>query len=279
MWEQIQANRRKSIALVLVTATVPSYLKPGQSFQVHVASIGDAKDLTGGELLECALRGPITPVGDGDSEEVQYTDYAVAQGKVVVPTNSKVKTSGVSSAILEREFGIPFHTNYEYITLLLNQPDFNTASRVAYVINNCGLFGDLKIPLAQAVDAGSIHVRIPAVYLKSDRVVDFTSIILGQIPLGPGDVDRQAKVVIDRQTKTIVVNGEVKVRAFSAVVDGMVIRIPPAGPNAPDPTETQLPLMDVIAEFRKQNLTPDDLIVILKSMANAGVLEGALVEE
>jgi len=264
----------KNLALVLVTATVPSFIKPGQSFEVHVASIGDAKDLTGGELLECALRGPITPVDDGTGEEVEYTDYAVAQGKVQVPADSKVKTTGTCTAILEREFGIPFHTNYEYITLLLNQPDFNTASRVAYAINTCGLFGRSRTDLAQAVDAATIQVRIPPAYLKGDRIVDFVSIVLGQIPLSPADIDREATVVIDKRTGAVVVNGEVRVRPFSALVDGMLIQIPPPSQNIPGP----LRLMDVIAEFKKQKLTTDDLLTVLHSMVQAGVLEGKVIE-
>jgi flagellar P-ring protein precursor FlgI len=275
----VQQLATKNLALVLVTATVPSYTKPGQPFPVNVASMGDAKDLSGGELLECPLCGPITPRKGGDSDEVDAPIFAVAQGKVSVPPTAKVKTTGTSSAILEREFGIPFHTNYEYITLLLNQPDFHTASRVAYVINNSGLFGDRKVPLAQAADAGSVHVRIPPTYLRGDRVVDFTSIILSQIPLAPGDIDRKAKVVISKRTGAIVVNGEVKVRAFSAVVDGLVIRIPPAGSTAQDVAQAHLPLIEVIAEFRKQNLTPMDIVTVLQGMAQAGVLEGTLIEE
>ncbi len=269
----------KNNALVLVTATVPSYTKPGRAFPVHVASIGDAKDLSGGQLLECALCGPITPRSGGDTDETETVHYAVAQGKVSVAANTKVRTSGMSSAILEREFGIPFHTNYEFITLLLNQPDFHTASRIAYVINTSGLFGRRRVPLAQAADAGSVHVRIPPAYLRGNRVVDFTSIVLSQIPLAPGDIDRKATVVINKRTGTIVVNGEVRVRAFSAVVDGLVIRIPPAGATEQDLAMAHLPLIDVIAEFRKQNLTPGDIVTVLEGMSQAGVLEGTLMEE
>jgi flagellar P-ring protein FlgI len=268
----------KNLALVLVTATVPSSTKPGQSFPVSVASIGDAKDLGGGELLECALRGPITPLNGGESDEVAYTDYAVAQGKISVPLNAKVKTAGATTAILERDFGIPFHSNFEHITLFLNQSDFNTASSVAAAINRFSLFRDTKVPLAQAVDAASIQVRIPANYLKGERVVDFASIVLG-IPLEQGDVDRQARVVINKRTGTVVVNGEVKVRSFSAVIDGLVVRIPPAGVPGDDPAAAHPRLIDILAELRKQNLATTDIVTVLRGMEQAGVLEGAVVEE
>ena len=271
----------KNLALVLVTATVPSYTKSGQGFEVRVASIGDAKDLSGGVLLECALRGPITPVEGSDTDEVVYTDYGVAQGKITVDPNTKEKTTASSQAILEFDFNIPFHTNFEYVTLILNQADFNTASRVAFAINKSGVLGTFRSSIAQAMDATTIRVRIPATFLRGDRVVDFVSRVLGQIPLAPGDVDRKAKVVINRRTGTIVVNGEVKVRPFSAIVDGLEIRIPVLGPNAtPAGVLTAHPrLMDVLAQFQKQKLAQEDLITVLRGMAQAGVLEGALVEE
>lgn len=267
----------RNMALVMVTATVPTYVKPGQSFPISVSSFADAKDLTGGELLECALRGPITPVGDAESDNVTFTDYAVAQGKVVVDPKAKVKTTGVATAILEREFGVPFHSNYEYITLLLNQPDFNTASRVSFAINNSGLLGESKAPLAQAIDAGSIHVRIPAAFLRGERVVDFVSLVLGQVPISASDVDREAKVVIDRRTGTIVINGEVKVRPFTAVIDSRSITIPPRPkPGDPPPPQGPVALMDVVAEFSKANLPSTDIITILQSMDSARVLDGKL---
>ena len=280
----------RNLALVLVTATVPTYLKPGQSFACTVSSIGDAKDLTGGQLLECALRGPITPVGNGGSEEVFYQDFAIAQGEVLVRPDSRVKTTGAVNAILEQDFGIPFHTDFEYITLLLNQPDFNTASQVAQAINQSRLMGDLRVALAQAVDSGSVQVRIPPHYLRGERIVDFVSIVLGQVQLRVQDIDREAKVIVNRRTKTIVINGEVKVRPFSALVDGLFVRIPPApAPGGAEDAEgvprpaaagpESFRLIDVISEFQRQNLSHADLTSILRGMEQAGVLEGRLVEE
>ncbi len=271
----------RNMALVMVTASVPTYVKPGQSFPISVSSLADAKDLTGGELLECALRGPITPVGDAESDNVTYTDYAVAQGRVVVDAKSKTKTTGVATAILEREFGVPFHSNFEYVTLLLNQPDFNTASRLAFAINNSDLLGESKAPLAQAVDAGSVHVRIPAAFLRGERVVDFVSLILGQVPITPNDLDREAKVIVDRKTGTVVIGGEVKVRPFTAVIDNRSITIPPRSKTAkpgdvPPSARGAVPLMDVVAEFAAANIPSADIITILQSMDNARVLDGRL---
>jgi len=61
-----------NVAAVMVTANLPPFAKPGQSIDVVVASIGNAKSLRGGALLMTPLRG-----ADGQV-------YAVAQGNVVI---------------------------------------------------------------------------------------------------------------------------------------------------------------------------------------------------
>ncbi len=269
----------QNVALVLVTANVPSYVKPGQSFPVHVASIGNAKDLTGGFLLECALRGPITPAPANSGEEVSFTDYAIAQGQVIVQPEAMVKTTGRCTAILERDFGISFHTNYEYITLLLNQPDFNTANNIAKSINYAaqfeGILGSVS-NIAHAVDAGSVHVRIPARVLKEKRLVDFVSIILSQVQL----VDREPRVLVNAKENTILTNGKVLVRPFIGVVDGARFQIPPPfQPGRKAPAVQEFRLLDVIADLQDKRVPPQTIIKCIIAMNRAGVLEGKLIEE
>ena len=62
----------KNVAAVTVHAELPPFAKPGQSIDVTVSSIGNAKSLRGGSLLMAPLRGP-----DGKV-------YALAQGELVV---------------------------------------------------------------------------------------------------------------------------------------------------------------------------------------------------
>ena len=56
----------------MVTADLPPFAKPGQTIDVTVSSIGNAKSLRGGQLLMTPLRG-----ADGEV-------YAMAQGSLVV---------------------------------------------------------------------------------------------------------------------------------------------------------------------------------------------------
>ena len=50
--------KAKNVAAVMVTATLPPYVKKGNRVDVTVSSLGDAKGLDGGTLLLTPLRGP-----------------------------------------------------------------------------------------------------------------------------------------------------------------------------------------------------------------------------
>ncbi len=62
----------KNVAAVMVTASLPPFARPGQTIDVTVSSLGNAKSLRGGTLLATPLKGL-----DGQI-------YAIGQGNVVV---------------------------------------------------------------------------------------------------------------------------------------------------------------------------------------------------
>src|SRR3954464_10510221 len=62
----------KNVAVVIVTADIPAFVKPGTRIDVQVASMGDAKSLQGGVLLQTPLIGADNKV------------YAVAQGPLSI---------------------------------------------------------------------------------------------------------------------------------------------------------------------------------------------------
>ncbi|HEY0913905.1 MAG TPA: flagellar basal body P-ring protein FlgI, partial [Solimonas sp.] len=62
----------KNVAAVMVTTTLPAFARPGQTLDVVVSSMGNAKSLRGGTLL-------MTPLKGADSQV-----YAIAQGNILV---------------------------------------------------------------------------------------------------------------------------------------------------------------------------------------------------
>ena len=62
----------KNVAAVVVTASLPAFAQPGQTIDITVSSMGNAKSLRGGTLL-------MTPLKGADNQI-----YAMAQGSVLV---------------------------------------------------------------------------------------------------------------------------------------------------------------------------------------------------
>jgi flagellar P-ring protein precursor FlgI len=126
--------RTANVAAVMVTATLRPFARQGGRLDVAVSALGDCKSLQGGMLL-------VTPLLGADGEV-----YAVAQGSVAsggfaakgqggsvtkgVPTSGRVS----AGAIVEREVGFEL-TRLPTINLMLRNPDFTTARRVAQAVN------------------------------------------------------------------------------------------------------------------------------------------------
>ena len=119
----------KNVAAVSVQADLPPFAKPGQTIDVTVSSIGNAKSLRGGSLLMVPLKG-----ADG-------AVYAIAQGNVVVgglgaeAGGSKIIVNVPSAgrvpngATVERQVSDSFGKEGP-IVLNLRQADFTTAEPI-----------------------------------------------------------------------------------------------------------------------------------------------------
>lgn len=196
-----------NVASVIVTATLPPFVKPGQKIDVHVATAGLASSLMGGSLIMTELRG-----SDGEI-------YALAQGQLTV-SGVDVNTAGSSikigvptsgripgGAIVEREVETPFQTS-DYLVFNTQQTDFTTVSAITDAINEN--FGP---GTAMALDGRSVAVVAPD---NMSARVSFLSMI-ENLDVVPGEP--RAKVVVNSRTGTVVISRGVRVTA-AAVTQG-----------------------------------------------------------
>ena len=119
-----QDIRSRNCAVVMVSAELPGFARAGDTIDATVSSIGDARDLDGGVLLQANLQAANGQV------------YAVAQGKVITTTDTAgVRTVGAipQGAIVEREV-ISQYVSQNSVSLVLRNPDFVTAAAVQAAI-------------------------------------------------------------------------------------------------------------------------------------------------
>ena len=123
----------KNVAAVMVTAELPAFAQPGQTIDVNVSSLGNAKSLRGGTLIATPLKG-----ADGQI-------YALAQGNLIVggagasAGGSKVQINHLSAgrvpegATVERSVPTPLAQG-DSLQLDLNTNDFTLSGGVKTVI-------------------------------------------------------------------------------------------------------------------------------------------------
>jgi flagellar P-ring protein FlgI len=192
--------KAKNVAAVMLTAEISAFLKSGSRIDVNVASMGDAKSLQGGVLLQTPLLGAdgrVYAVAQGPIAIGGFLGGGGGAGGATVQKNHPTVGSISSGAIVEREIPAVFVRD-NIARLLLHNPDFTSAARMADAIN-------AKWPSsASPVDAATIAVTLPANYRGRD--VAFLS-DLGQIEASP---DTLARIVINERTGTIVATSSVR---------------------------------------------------------------------
>ncbi len=171
----------RNVAAVMVTANLSPFARAGDTLDVTVTSIGDARSLVGGALILAPLK------YDLNGNVVQKNHPTVAS----IPGGASVEVG-----IVNRDIKSATNT----VTFVLADPDYTTATRVAAAIN-AGLGG----PLAVAQDASGIEIRVPEG--SRERVADF----IARIENVMVEPDRRARVVINERTGTIVSGGDVRI--------------------------------------------------------------------
>lgn len=282
----------KNVAAVMIQAELPPFAKPGQTLDITVSSVSNAKSLRGGTLLVSPLKGL-----DGNV-------YAVAQGSLVVggfgaqgADGSRIQVNVLSvgripgGAMVERMVETSFAEGQPVI-FNLHRADFTTANRVAKSIN------DLLGPdTARPLDAVSIMVDGP---VNPAHRVDFIS-LLENLQVTPGD--EAARVVINSRTGTIVVGQNVRVSPVAvthgsltvSVAESLTVSQPNAFgegntvvvPNSRvEVTEETNPMFkfapgatleDIVRSVNTVGASPGDLMAILEALKQSGALKAELV--
>lgn len=286
------ASRSRNVASVLVTATLPPFARRGTRIDVNVSSLGDATSLAGGTLV-------LTPLKGADGKV-----YAVAQGSLVLSGfaaqgQAATVTEGVPTAaripggaIVERELTGDFH-NKKLLVLALENPDFDTAERIAAAINAWSRkrFGKA---IAAARDLRTVYVRRPPRVRVSRLLAE-----IGALKVMP---DSPARVVIDERTGTVVIGHAVRISTVAVTHGNLTVRItemPEA--SQPEPLSggvtTVLPrtyinteekkanvailqgasLEQLVAGLNRMGVKPKGIIAILQAIKSAGALQAELV--
>lgn len=281
----------KNVAAVVVTADISAFKKNGSRLDVTISSIGDAKTLQGGILLQTPLVGP-----DGEI-------YALAQGAISlggisagnegasVQKNHPTVAQIIGGAIVEREVPTEIMRN-NTIELLLREPDFTSSARLATAINK------VFTNSSESIDSTTVRVQIPEGLQNS--LVDFVA----RVEAVELDPDMPARIVINERTGTIVATSRIRISSCAVSHGNITISIANTlDVSQPQPlsqtgttvvtprTDTkveeqkaafvpipELPTVEkVAANLNSLGVTPRDMMAIFQAMKQAGALHAELL--
>ena len=282
----------KNVAAVAVHAVMPAFVKPGQTIDITVNSIANAKSLRGGSLLVTPLRGL-----DGQI-------YAIAQGNLVVSgfgvegtDGSKLTVNVPSSgnipngATVERSVNTQISQG-DFVILNLNDADFTTATRVVASVNK-GV-GD---GTASIIDGGSVRIQAP---LDITQRVAFLSTV-ENLQVEPASA--AAKVIINSRTGTVVISSHVVVtpaavshgslsvsikeeqsvsqpapfsKGQTTVVNNSIINVD-QGSGRMFLFHPGVELDQIVRAINEVGAAPGDLVAILEALKEAGALQAELI--
>jgi flagellar P-ring protein precursor FlgI len=279
-----------------VQARLGPFLREGQKIDVTVISAQDAKSLFGGQLLETPLEGadgrvyataagPVTVGGfraEGDAAKIQQNHVTVGR----IPGGGNV----------ERELRWDIVSPHHEVGLLLREPDYVNATRIAAAVN--AVFPGT----ASAVDAGRVRVRLPEECRAKEKQVPFLAALV-EIAVDPAV---PARVVLNERTGTIIAGGDIAIGPVSISHGNLIIAIaetPEVSQPAPfsrggttkvvprtkvEAGETGSPVVripkgtqvaDMAAALNAVGISPRDMVIIFQMLKRAGALHAELVVE
>lgn len=279
--EEIAASNS---ALVVLTAELPPFSRPGKRIDVTVSAPGAAASLKGGTLIT-------TPLWAGSPRDV----YARAQGPVVcaggdpAPVVGKVVRGGIVERSLPPCMLEVFERNLACgrVTLDLARPSARLAATVAEAVGAAfggprlgGRGPEERMVSARAVSPGEVDVVLSEA-ARSDPVG-----ILAEILDVPVEVRLPARIVINSRTGAVAASGDIEVAPASVSVGTIFITIDEragapgeaGAANAVSLTKGAK-LQTLIRKLSGIQVAPSDLAEILTALVAAGALQAELVVE
>jgi flagellar P-ring protein precursor FlgI len=283
--------KTKNAAAVIVTAKLPPFAKPGMTFDVEVASLGDAKSLANGVLIRTPLFGP-------DGKIYAFAQGPVSTGGGYTQSNigGKVKknfsTTGmvVNGGIVER--ALPFSLDEQkQVTLTLKHPSFSLASEIATAINK-----HFEMEIARAIDPSTVIVRYP--WGVKDKVRFISELLDIEINTAP-----EPTIVIYERTGTVIMSGDVKIdppvfvaheNIYVSITKTPIVSQPPpfssGNTTVVQTAKTTVKeeygrifaiespsLRDLVEALNELGVSPGDLIAIIQAIKTAGKIHAKLI--
>ena len=203
----------RNVAAVMVTASLPSFSRPGTTFDVTVSSVGDAKSLEGGVLLLTAMHASDGAIYAEAQGPLTLGGYTVGGGGNSKAVNHVTVGRIPAGGTVERDASFDL-ANLTTVSLVLREPDFTAARDITAVINQ-----DFGKSVASFVDSRRVDINVAQSGIVS------VPLLISHVQNLSIFVHPPAKVVMNERTGTIVMGGDVKLSPVSVLHGDLTVQV------------------------------------------------------
>jgi len=288
----VQRLSSKNVAAVFVTAEIPPFARSGSKIDIQVSTMGDAKTLQGGILLQTPLMGADGQVYAVAQGAVSIGGFSAGGGGASVTKNHPTSAQIIGGALVERPIPVTL-LDGNSMKMILNEPDFTMAARTVEAIHR-------KFPdTCKALDGGTISLELPDQYQANP--VEF----IAQVQAIEVIPDTAARVILNEKTGTIVATARVRVNSCAIAHGNLIVSVAQSQtvsqPNAFAPTNAstvavtnadvnvteqkaglipfaEMPTVErVAAALNAVGATPRDIVAIFQALKQSGALQAELL--
>ncbi len=288
--------KSRNIALVMVTAELPSNPMAGMRLDVQVASSGDAKSLEGGTLLMTqltAFNGEPFVTATGS---VIVGGYSARNAGESVTFNHPTVGIVPGGGIVERELPFDPRTDFQSmvsIRWMLREESFTNVVKLAAAVN-----AGMQCECANPRDGRVVEVAIPDAWLG--RQIEFVAAVNAlDVPVTAPD-----RIVVSERTGALVMGAEVVVHPVVVTVGGLTVEVRKdtqvSQPNAfgrgetavVEQTEVSVTDMagkitalrggtmgEIVNALNDMGATPRQVIVLIQAMKAAGAIDAPILAQ
>lgn len=295
-----------NVAAVWVEATIPPFVRPGQTIDASITSLGQAQSLQGGRLLPTPLLGADGQIHGLAQGAVSIGGFRVegggGGGGAVIQQNHTLVGIIPNGVIVEGEMiDHDILQDGNSLRWLLGTQDFKTASNLERKINSAA-----NLNIARAEDAGAVRVFVGVSpegnFLLGNQAFPSLVSLIAYVDDLEIETDEPARIVINERTGTVVAGQNIRVRNVviaqgalrisiktteevqgagfdnpGTVVDNAQVQ---AEEDAPQIANVQgTTVGELVQQLNQLGYSPRDLIAIFESMAAAGAIKAQIVKQ
>lgn len=284
----------RNTAAVMITANLSSYAEMGDKLDVEVSSLGDARSLLGGTVLMTPLYGPDEKLYALAQGSVSVGGYVFEANSNLVQKNHPTVGRIPHGASVERSVFTDDVAAPKSLMLILSEPDFTTAHRIAAAISE-----DMDLDGVRVVHAAKVEVPVPYGASVPSMIAKIQNITVVPDPI--------ARVVVNERTGTVVAGGDVRIgevnisqgdlnvavsTKFQVSQPSLLVRpgqsigtvvVPESkltvseSLRGPVQLENGATVGDLVQALSRIKLTTREIITVLQAIKQAGALHAELV--